>query len=523
MSTKPSTFLFNLKYIDPSKYSRSNQKYGYSYLEQIYESILSNSNHFIVKSFKRAPGYDPKYAVKTYLAGQYVIGFSKDSDRDRGTSEATQDKNEATKEQNCSNQTNSEKMSEYKDLCLFLYIFLAIEIQDLRNTDKTQDSLRIPNFIKCLPESRVNFDYIIEKIKQKTEENTANMQKVEDDFYLRPLHDGCGIIRLYKNLEKPHNLHELLERIDKCLKEIVDYPLIGYTFLISAITCNISDTDIAAQILPSAEKETIDSMDLPIKLIDKPVIRLFGPVYIGGSNKPPCYSILHQKGYENHTIQYFYNIIPDIFLSKFKIDRTYKEFEKYKKEIEDIISKHEPKTENSKDAEEHAETERNENKSKTRNSRDTKNDTEIERMEERLKSLSKYYNECDKMNKEMFQLAHSAKVNLDNIQRTLSVFNLPRKLLFEDCFYESERKVKEMEFYSDFYYRETSKIEDDIRSIEIESNILRNKLQSVENKQNELRNIILAVAGIVISLLQVFDDQVKSFISNIFQMLNIIK
>jgi len=113
MSTKSLTFLFNLEYVDPSKKSKSSQsdqENNYGYLEQIYQSVLRpNSNHFIVKSFKRIRKYSPQLARKEYYTAQCL---PKDSHQDSDKNKVTQDKNEATKKQNPSNQTRSIKSSQ---------------------------------------------------------------------------------------------------------------------------------------------------------------------------------------------------------------------------------------------------------------------------------------------------------------------------------------------------------------------------------------------------------------------------
>ena len=397
-------------------------------------------------------------------------------------------------------------MDKYNELSLALYIFLV-------NNSQNATKLEIQDITKCLfLNHNIDSDNLVKEIKKRIEENKIDIEEIKDDLYLKCKDDNIKLIKIYNNLNNLNNLYELLDNINKCLKtnNNHDYFITGYAFLISAVIYDSNDVEEVSQsIIRSYKKvyiaentiETIRTINinLPIKSIDKPAIWLSGSIYDSQSDKPPCYLILYLKKYEDDTVQYIYDAIPDIFMFRFEIDYIYKKLEKLKEKIKEVTANYTSNIEKLENA-------RRSDESHKRGDF-TKQYMDI--MEEELKTLSEYYTKHNEITKEMFQLTYAAIVNFNNIKRTLSLYSLPKELLFGDCFYEAEKNVEGLNFYSNFYYRETDKIAKNIRDIEIESNILRSKLESIENKQNELRNVILATAGIIISFLQIFGNEVK--------------
>jgi hypothetical protein len=213
--------------------------------------------------------------------------------------------------------------------------------------------------------------------------------------------------------------------------------------------------------------------------------------------------ILYSDRSEEFTESYFYQIIPEILMYSYKVKYIYKYFKKHCKKIEEEY-KHKNTTYTINNAENL--------KNKKTNLRKDNTAHVISDLEKKLEHLEIAYNNQYKLVNTLSQLVFAAETNFRNIQRILQVHNIPRKLLFEYCFYETERIVETMKFYHHFHYKESDKIKSDIKTIETRSNILRNKLENAENRQSEIRNIILAIIAAIIAFFQLVNDELVALL-----------
>jgi len=186
-----------------------------------------------------------------------------------------------------------------------------------------------------------------------------------------------------------------------------------------------------------------------------------------------------------------------------KVIYIYERFEEYRKKIEEEY-KHKNTTYTTNNAENL--------KNKKTNLRKDNTAQVISDLEKELEHLETAYNNQYKLVNSLSQLVFAAETNFRNIQTILQVHNIPRKLLFEYCFYETESKVETMKFYHHFHYKESDKIKSDIKTIETMSNILRNKLENAENRQSEIRNIILAIIAAIIAFFELVNDELVALL-----------
>jgi len=361
-------------------------------------------------------------------------------------------------------------------------------------------------------------EYIIEINEEaKGKEGEIKVYEDEEDrlyVYLTYSNDNLVIIKSYNNIKTDElnpKIGELNSRINstrqKCL---LNNPFSGYALLTSATISSkheYSAEEIASKILniynSNSNYDTeISSVDLPTESTTKQFIKLFGLTYGGEENTLYRSLILYSDRSEEFTESYFYQIIPEILMYSYKVKYIYKRFKKYCKKIEEEYKyKNTTHTTNNADL-----------KNKKTNLRKDNTAQIISDLEKELEHLEITYNNQYKLVNTLSQLVFAAEVNFRNIQRMLQVHNIPRKLLFEYCFYETERIVETMEFYHHFHYKESDKIKSDIKRIETKSNILRNKLENAENRQSEIRNIILAIIAAIIAFFELVNDELVALL-----------
>jgi len=269
----------------------------------------------------------------------------------------------------------------------------------------------------------------------------------------------------------------------------------------------ISSTDSPNKLTEQSIKTKIGSIDLPTKSTTKQFIKLFSLAYGGEENKLYRSLILYLDQSEEFTVSYFYQIIPEILMCSYKVKYLYKCFEEHRKKIEEEFEEHRKKIE-----EEYKHKNMTHTTNNDENLRKDNTAQAISDLEKKLEHLEITYNNQYKLVNSLSQLVFAAEVNFRNIQRILRAHNIPRKLLFEYCFYETERIVETMKFYHHFHYKESDKIKSDIKTIETRSNILRNKLENVENRQSEIRNIILAIIAAIIAFFELVNDELVALL-----------
>jgi signal peptidase I len=360
--------------------------------------------------------------------------------------------------------------------------------------------------------------YIIKIIKE-AKGKEGEIKVYEEDrlyVYLTYSNDNLAIIESYNNIkidELKSKINELNSRINSTRQECLSNndPFSGYALLTSATIsskheCNADE--IASEILNiynsnSNHNTEISSVDLPTKSTTKQFIKLFSLTYGGEENILYRSLILCSDRSEEFTRSYFYQIIPKILMYSYKVKYIYKCFEEYREKIEEEY-KHKNTTHTTNDAE-------NLENKKT-NLRKGNTAQEISDLEKKLEHLETAYNNQYKLVNSLSQLVFAAEVNFRNIQTILQVHNIPRKLLFEYCFYKTESKIGTMKFYHRFHYKENDKIKSDIKRIETRSNILRNKLENAENRQSEIRNIILAIIAAIIAFFELVNDELVALL-----------
>jgi len=387
----------------------------------------------------------------------------------------------------------------------------------------------------------------ITKIIQEVKGREGELVKVcEEDrvyAYLTYSDDNLAVIISYNNIKIDKlnsNINSIIQKIDKLNSNISSIsqerlsnnnnPFSGYALLTSATIsskheCNAEEiarkiilniynsnsnynTGISSIHLPNklteqSIKTKISSVDLPTKSTIKQFIKLFGLTY--GSEEDILYRslILYSDQSEELTESLFYQIIPEILMYSYKVKYIYKCFKEHCEKIEE-----EYKDKNTTHTTNNAENLKN----KKTNLRKDDTAQVIGNLEKELEHLEITYNNQYKLANSLSQLFFAAEVNFRNIQRILQVHNIPRKLLFEYCFYETERIVETMKFYHHFHYKESDKIKSDIKTIETRSNILRNKLENTENRQSEIRNIILAIIAAIIAFFELVNDELVALL-----------
>jgi uncharacterized coiled-coil protein SlyX len=370
-------------------------------------------------------------------------------------------------------------------------------------------------------------EYII-KIVEKAKGRKGKIVKVckEDRVYayLTYSNDNLAVIQSYNNIkidELNPRIDKLNSRIDelnstinntrqKCLSN--NNPFSGYALLTSATISSeyeYNAEEIASKIIHKLTKRSIEtkigSVDLPTRSTTKQFIKLFGLTYGGEEDVLYRSLILYSDRSKEFTVSYFYQIIPEILMYSYKVKYIYECFEEYRKKIEE---EEEYKHKNTIHTTNNAENLKN----KKTNLRKDNTAQVISDLEKKLEHLETAYNNQYKLVNSLSQLVFAAETNFRNIQTILQVHNIPRKLLFEYCFYETESKVETMKFYHHFYYKESDKIKSDIKTIETMSNILRNKLENAENRQSEIRNIILAIIAAIIAFFQLVNDELVALL-----------
>jgi hypothetical protein len=382
---------------------------------------------------------------------------------------------------------------------------------------------------------------IIEEAKGREGEIVKVYKEDRLYAYLTYSNDNLAVIDIesYNNIKidelKPiinSRVDELNSRINstrqKCLSN--NNPFSGYTLLTSATIsskheCNaeeiagkiilniynsninhntkIGSIDSPNKLTEQSIKTKIGSIDLPTRSTTKQFIKLFGLTYGRKENTLYPSLVLYSDRSKEFTESYFYQIVPEILMYSYKVEYIYECFEKYRKKIEEQYE-HKNTTHTTNNDE-------NLENNKT-NLRKYNTAQEISNLEKELEHLETTYNNQHKLVNSLSQLAFAAEVNFRNIQTILQVNNIPRKLLFEYCFYETESKVETMKFYHHFHYKESDKIKSDIKRIETKSNILRNKLENAENRQSEIRNIILAIIAAIIAFFQLVNDELVALL-----------
>jgi len=389
--------------------------------------------------------------------------------------------------------------------------------------------------------------YIIKIIKEAKAREGEIVEVYKEDrlyAYLTYSNDNLAIIDIesYNNIkidELNSRINELNSRIDELNSGINstrqkylsnNNPFSGYALLTSATIsskyeCNaeeiaskiilniynsninhdtrISSIDSPNKLTEQSIKTKIGSVDLPTRSTTKQFIKLFGLTYDRKENTLYRSLILYSDQSEEFTESYFYQIIPEILMYSYKVKYIYKCFEEYRKKIEEEY-KHKNTT--------HATNNAENLKNKKTNLRRDNTAQVISDLEKKLEHLETAYNNQYKLVNSLSQLVFAAKVNFRNIQTILKVHNIPRKLLFEYCFYETESEIETMKFYHHFHYKESDKIKSDIKTIETMSNILRNKLENAENRQSEIRNIILAIIAAIIAFFQLVNDELVALL-----------
>ena len=383
-------------------------------------------------------------------------------------------------------------------------------------------------------------EYIITKIIEEAKSREGEIVKVcEEDrvyTYLTYSNDNLAVIELYYNIkidELNFRIDELNSRINSTRQKYLsnNNPFSGYALLTSATIsskyeCNaeeiaskiilniynsninhntrISSIDSPNKLTEQSIKTKIGSVDLPTRSTTKQFIKLFGLTYDRKENTLYRSLILYSDRSKEFTESYFYQIIPKILMYSCKVIYIYERFEEYRKKIEEEEYKHKNTT--------HTTNNTKNSKNKKKNLRKDNTAQVISDLEKKLEHLEIAYNNQYKLVNSLSQLVFAAEANFRNIQTILQVHNIPRKLLFEYCFYETESKVETMKFYHHFHYKESDKIKSDIKTIETMSNILRNKLENAENRQSEIRNIILAIIAAIIAFFELVNDELVALL-----------
>ena len=382
---------------------------------------------------------------------------------------------------------------------------------------------------------------IVEACKEHIEEAKGKEREIkvyEEDrlyVYLTYSNDNLAIIESYNNIkidELNSKINELSSKINsRRQKYLSNNPFSGYALLTSATISSkheynaeeiaskiilniynsninhntrISSMDSPNKLTEQSIKTKISSIDLPTRSTTKQFIKLFGLTYGGEENILYRSLILCSDRSEEFTLSYFYQIIPKILMYSCKVIYIYERFEEYRKKIEEEEYKHKNTTRTTNNAE-------NLKNKKTNLIKDNTAQM-ISDLEKELEHLEITYNNQYKLVNSLSQLVFAAEVNFRNIQRILQVHDIPRKLLFEYCFYKTESKIETMKFYHHFHYKENDKIKSDIKRIETRSNILRNKLENAENRQSEIRNIILAIIAAIIAFFELVNDELVALL-----------
>jgi len=382
--------------------------------------------------------------------------------------------------------------------------------------------------------------YIIKIIKEAKGEIVKVCEEDRVYTYLTYSDDNLAVIKLYKDIkidELNSNDNEKIRKLNSDINSISQECLSnnnnsfsGYALLASATIsskheCNaeeiaskiilniynsninhntrISGIDSPNKLTEQSIKTKIGSIDLPTRSTTKQFIKLFGLTYGRGENTLYRSLILYSDRSKEFTESYFYQIIPEILMYNYKVKYIYECFEKYRKKIEEEY-KHKNTIHTTNNTENL--------KNKKINLRKDNTAQVISDLEKKLEHLETTYNNQYKLVNSLSQLVFAAETNFRNIQTILQVHNIPRKLLFEYCFYETESKVETMKFYHHFHYKESDKIKSDIKTIETMSNILRNKLENTENRQSEIRNIILAIIAAIIAFFELVNDELVALL-----------
>ena len=446
-------------------------------------------------------------------------------------------------------------MSDLQDLSLVLYIFLVTETRDSNSSEKCETSFK--DFLKSFFCDEEEVEVYIEEAKSRKGEivTVYKNKKACENAYLTysgdklTIGDNLTVIKSYNDIkidELNSSNNEKIRKLNSDINIITQLSnnnsFSGYALLASATIsskreCNaeentkeiaekiaskiilniynininqntgISSTDSPNKLTEQSIKTKIGSIDLPTKSTTKQFIKLFSLAYGGEENKLYRSLILYLDQSEEFTVSYFYQIIPEILMCSYKVKYLYKCFEEHRKKIEEEFEKHRKKIE-----EEYKHKNMTHTTNNDENLRKDNTAQAISDLEKKLEHLEITYNNQYKLVNSLSQLVFAAEVNFRNIQRILRAHNIPRKLLFEYCFYETERIVETMKFYHHFHYKESDKIKSDIKTIETRSNILRNKLENVENRQSEIRNIILAIIAAIIAFFELVNDELVALL-----------
>ena len=442
-------------------------------------------------------------------------------------------------------------MSDLQDLSLVLYIFLVTETRDSNSSEKCETSFK--DFLKSFFCDEEEVEVYIEEAKSRRGEivTVYKNKKACENAYLTysgddlTTGDNLTVIKSYNDIkidELNSSNNEKIRKLNSDINIITQLSnnnsFSGYALLASATIsskreCNaeentkeiaekiaskiilniynininqntgISSTDSPNKLTEQSIKTKISSVDLPTKSTIKQFIKLFGLTY--GSEEDILYRslILYSDQSEELTESLFYQIIPEILMYSYKVKYIYKCFKEHCEKIEE-----EYKDKNTTHTTNNAENLKN----KKTNLRKDDTAQVIGNLEKELEHLEITYNNQYKLVNSLSQLVFAAEVNFRNIQRILQVHDIPRKLLFEYCFYKTESKIETMKFYHHFHYKENDKIKSDIKRIETRSNILRNKLENAENRQSEIRNIILAIIAAIIAFFELVNDELVALL-----------
>jgi len=395
---------------------------------------------------------------------------------------------------------------------------------------------------------------IIQEVKGREGEIVKVCQENRIYAYLTYSNDNLAIIISYNNIKIDKlnsNINSIIQKIAKLNSNISSIsqkrlsnnnnPFSGYALLTSATIsskheCNaeeiaskiilniynsninhntrISSIDSPNKLTEQSIKNKIGSIDLPTRSTTKQFIKLFGLTYGRKENTLYRSLILYSDRSKEFTESYFYQIVPEILMYSYKVKYIYECFEEYRKKIEEEFEEYRKKIEEEYKHKNTTHTKNNDENLENNKTNLRKYNTAqaISNLEKELEHLETTYNNQYKLVNSLSQLAFAAEVNFRNIQTILQVNNIPRKLLFEYCFYETESKVETMKFYHHFHYKESDKIKSDIKTIETRSNILRNKLENAENRQSEIRNIILAIIAAVIAFFELVNDELVALL-----------
>jgi hypothetical protein len=435
-------------------------------------------------------------------------------------------------------------MSDLQDLSLVLYIFLVTETRDSNSSEKCEASFK--DFLKSFFCDEEEVEVYIEEAKSRKGEivTVYKNKKACENAYLTYsgdnliIGDNLTVIKSYNDIkidELNSSNNEKIRKLNSDINIITQLSnnnsFSGYALLASAtisskhecnaeentkeiaekiaskIILNIYNIDSPNKLTEQSIKTKISSIDLPTKSTTKQFIKLFSLAYGGEVNKLYRSLILYLDQSEEFTVSYFYQIIPEILMCSYKVKYLYKCFEEHRKKIEEEFEEHRKKIE-----EEYKHKNTTHTTNNDENLRKDNTAQAISDLEKKLEHLEIIYNNQYKLVNSLSQLVFAAEVNFRNIQRILRAHNIPRKLLFEYCFYETESKVETMKFYHHFHYKESDKIKSDIKRIETRSNILRNKLEDVENRQSEIRNIILAIIAAIIAFFELVNDELVALL-----------